>query len=279
MAGKLYVCATPIGNLEDITIRVINTLTTVDIIAAEDTRHSMKLMTHFDIHTPLTSYHEHNKIEKAGRLVEMLLEGKNVALVTDAGTPVISDPGEELVRQAVTAGIEVTSLPGACACITALTMSALPAGRFSFEAFLPANKKERARILEELSSETRTMVIYEAPHHLGKTLAELREHLGNRPLTLCREITKKYEECIYTDIDSAVKKYETEAPRGEYVLVIGGCDVNEKLERERNSFLSMTVNEHMNIYLSEGMDKKEAMKRVAKDRGVSKREIYNSLLG
>ncbi|MCI8308062.1 MAG: 16S rRNA (cytidine(1402)-2'-O)-methyltransferase [Lachnospiraceae bacterium] len=278
MAGKLYVCATPIGNLEDITIRVIHTLKAVDIIAAEDTRHSRKLLTHFDIHTPLTSYHEHNKIEKAGRLVDMLLEGKNIAVVTDAGTPVISDPGEELVRQAVAAGIEVTSLPGACACITALTMSALSARRFSFEAFLPANKKARARILEELSTETRTTIIYEAPHHLKKTLLELREYLGNRPLTLCREITKKYEECIYTDIDSAIKMYEAEAPRGEYVLVVGGCDLNDKLESERSNFLSMTVNEHMDIYLSQGMDKKDAMRQVAKDRGVSRREIYNSLL-
>ncbi len=278
MAGKLYVCATPIGNLEDITIRVINTLKTVDIIAAEDTRHSMKLMTHFDIHTPLTSYHEHNKIEKAGSLVGMLLEGKNIAVVTDAGTPVISDPGEELVRQAVAAGVEVTSLPGACACITALTMSALPAKRFSFEAFLPVNKKERSRILEELVEETRTTIIYEAPHRLRKTLSELKEYLGDRPLTICREITKKYEECIYTDIDSAVKMYEHEDPRGEYVLVVAGCDKNERIERERNNFLSMTVNEHMEIYLSQGMDKKDAMKQVAKDRGVSKRDIYNMLL-
>lgn len=278
MAGKLYVCATPIGNLEDITFRVINTLKSVDIIAAEDTRHSLKLMTHFDIHTPLTSYHEHNRIEKAAKLVDMLLEGKDIALVTDAGTPVISDPGEELVKQAVAAGIEVTSLPGACACITALTMSALPARRFSFEAFLPSNKKERVRVLKELSSETRTTIIYEAPHRLRKTLAELREYLGNRPLTMCREITKRYEECIYTDIDSAIKLYESEEPRGEYVLVVGGCDMNEKIEKERDNFLSMTVQEHMEIYLSKGMDKKEAMKQVAKDRGVSRREIYNSLL-
>lgn len=278
MAGKLYICATPIGNLEDITIRVINTLKTADIIAAEDTRHSMKLMTHFDIHTPLTSYHEHNKTEKAEKLVDMILEGKNAALITDAGTPAISDPGEELVRQAVAAGIEVTSLPGACACITALTMSALPTGRFSFEAFLPSNKKERARILDELASETRTIIIYEAPHHLKKTLDELRECLGNRPLTLCREITKKHEECIYTDIDSAIAMYNSKEPRGEYVLVVGGCDVGKKLEDGRSKFLSMTIHEHMDIYLSKGMEKKDAMKQVARDRGVSRREIYNSLL-
>ena len=278
MAGKLYVCATPIGNLEDITFRVIHTLKSVDMIAAEDTRHSLKLMTHFDIHTPLTSYHEHNKIEKAEALVEMLLDGKDIALVTDAGTPVISDPGEELVKQAVSAGIEVTSLPGACACITALAMSALPAGRFSFEAFLPSDKKKRTRILEELSSETRTTVIYEAPHRLKKTLMELKQYLGNRPLTVCREITKRYEECIYTDIDSAVRLYETEDPRGEYVLVVGGLGISGKIEKERGEFFSMTVQEHMELYLSKGMDKKDAMRQVAKDRGVSRREIYQSLL-
>lgn len=278
MSGKLYVCATPIGNLEDITFRVINTLKEVDIIAAEDTRHSLKLMTHFDIHTPLTSYHEHNKIEKAAKLVDMLLEGKNVAIVTDAGTPAISDPGEELVRQAVAAGIEVTSLPGACACITALTMSALSTRRFAFEAFLPTNKKERACVLDELKNETRTTIIYEAPHHLLKTLKELLSELGNRPLTLCREISKKHEECIYTDLETAVKKYENEAPRGEYVLVLGGQDISAAQDKKRTDYLSISVQEHMKIYTSKGIDKKEAMKLVAKDRGVSKRDIYNALL-
>ena len=278
MSGKLYVCATPIGNLEDITFRVINTLKEVDIIAAEDTRHSLKLMTHFDIHTPLTSYHEHNKIEKAAKLVDMLLEGKNVAIVTDAGTPAISDPGEELVRQAVAAGIEVTSLPGACACITALTMSALSTRRFAFAAFLPTNKKERAHVLDELKDETRTTVIYEAPHHLLKTLKELLSELGNRPLTLCREISKKHEECIYTDLETAVEKYENEDPRGEYVLVLGGQDISAMQDQKRTDYLSMSVEEHMEMYTCKGIDKKEAMKLVAKDRGVSKRDIYKALL-
>ena len=277
MSGKLYICATPIGNLEDITYRVINTLKSVDLIAAEDTRHSLKLMNHFDIHTKMTSYHEHNKIEKAQKLVDMLLEGMDIALVTDAGTPAISDPGEELVRQAVAAGVEVTSLPGACACVTALTMSALSTRRFAFEAFLPANKKERARVLAELAGETRTTIVYEAPHHLLKTLKELKDNIGNRSLTICREITKKHEECIYTDIDSAIEKYENEDPRGEYVLVIAGCDVAGIEKKEREEFMSLSIEEHMQIYLDKGMDKKEAMKSVAKDRGVSKRDIYNEL--
>ncbi len=278
MSGKLYLCATPIGNLEDITYRVINTLKEVSLIAAEDTRHSMKLMSHFDIHTPLTSYHEHNKIEKATVLVNKMLDGEDIALITDAGTPAISDPGEELVRQAVAAGIEVTSLPGACACITALTMSALSTRRFAFEAFLPSNKKERALILEELAGETRTMIIYEAPHHLVKTLKELRDTLGNRVITLCREITKKHEECIYTTFDEALLMYEEKEPRGEYVMVIEGCSINKKNEEKRDEYLKLTVEEHMEMYTSKGIDRKEAMKLVAKDRGVSKREIYNQLI-
>ena len=278
MAGTLYVCPTPIGNLEDITFRVINTLKDVDMIAAEDTRNSQKLLNHFDIHKPMTSYHEHNKIEKAEKLVEKLLDGVNIAIVTDAGTPAISDPGEELVRQAVAAGITVTSLPGACACITALTMSALPTRRFAFEAFLPADKKERRQVIARLKTEIRTTVIYEAPHHLLKTLKELYAELGNRQLTLCREITKKHEECIYTDIEGAISLYENEPPRGEYVLVLGGCDEEKLLSDSREEFLAMPVNEHMRIYTDKGVDRKEAMKLVAKDRGVSKRDIYNELL-
>ena len=277
--GTLYICATPIGNLEDITFRVINTLKQVDMIAAEDTRHSLKLLTHFDIHTPLTSYHEHNKIEKAAKLVEELLAGKDIALVTDAGTPAISDPGEELVRQAVGAGIPVTSLPGASACITALAGSALSTRRFVFEAFLPADKKERNTILSGLEQETRTIVIYEAPHHLYKTLLDLKERLGGtRRLSICRELTKKHEEYIYTTIDEAVARYEENEPRGEYVLVIEGYDLLKKNEIEREQYLSIPVEEHMRLYTEKGMDKKEAMKQVAADRGVAKRDIYNYLV-
>lgn len=278
MPGKLYICATPIGNLWDITYRVVDTLKKVDLIAAEDTRHSMKLMSRFDIHTPLTSYHEHNRIEKAEFLVGRMLDGLDVALVTDAGTPVISDPGEELVRQAVKAGIEVTSLPGACACITALTMSGMSVRRFAFEAFLPSSKKERKRILEELKTETRTIVIYEAPHHLVSTLSELKEALGDRTLTLCREITKKHEENIYTTLEGALRMYSEQSPRGEYVLVIEGMASYEIDSMNQKKYEMLSIEEHMDIYTSKGIDKKEAMKLVAKDRGVSKREIYNSLI-
>lgn len=278
MPGTLYICPTPIGNLQDITYRVIDTLKNVDLIAAEDTRHSMKLITHFDIHTPLTSYHEHNKVEKAEVLVSKLLEGIDVAVITDAGTPGISDPGEEIVRQAVRAGIRVSSLPGPCACVTALTMSGLSTRRFVFEAFLPAGKKERSQVLEQLRYETRTIIMYEAPHHLKKTLAELKNVLGNRVVTLCREITKKHEENIYTTIDDAIAIYENEEPRGEYVLVIEGCDGAEVAEAKSQWFKDMSVAQHVEYYINIGSDRKEAMKLAAKDRGVSKRDIYNELL-
>ncbi len=278
MPGKLYICATPIGNLEDITYRVVRVLSEVDVIACEDTRHSLKLMNHFDIHTPLTSYHEHNKIEKAAILVDKMLTGSDVALVTDAGTPAISDPGEELVKQAVKAGIEVSSLPGACACITALTMSGLPTRRFVFEAFLPYDKKERRKVLEELVNETRTIIVYEAPHRLKATLEELYEVLSDRLLALCRELTKKHEECIYTTIGEAIKRYEDTEPKGEYVLVIEGADEAALLEDKRQKYLEMSLEEHMEIYTVQGIDRKEAMKLVAKDRGVSKRDVYNALL-
>lgn len=275
----LYLCATPIGNLEDITLRVLNTLRTVDLIAAEDTRHSIKLLNHFEIKTPMTSYHEHNKVEKAKQLVELLQQGKEIALITDAGTPGISDPGEELVRQCVEAGVEVTALPGPAACITALIQSGLPTRRFCFEAFLPADKKERAGVLEELVTETRTIVIYEAPHHLVKTLKELREVLGaDRRLTLCRELTKHYEEKTCTTISEALCSFETAPPRGEYVLVIEGRSHRSLKQEKIDQFLQMSVEEHMEKYLSQGMDRKEAMKKVAKDRGVSRRDIYQALL-
>ena len=278
MSGKLYLCATPIGNLEDITYRVIRTLKEVDIIGAEDTRNSIKLLNHFDIHTPMTSYHEYNKVDKARYLVGEIQKGKNVAIITDAGTPGISDPGEEICRQCVEAGIEVSSLPGPAACITALTMSGLSTRRFSFEAFLPRDKKERQIILEELKTETRTIVMYEAPHHLKDTLKELLKHLGNRKISLCREITKKYEENIYTTIEDAIKMYEVNDPRGEYVLVIEGRDrEKDEIEKQKN-WMNMELTEHMNLYLKQGMDKKSAMKQVAKDRGVSKRDVYNELL-
>lgn len=276
--GKLYLCATPIGNLEDITLRVLTTLKEVDVIAAEDTRHSIKLLNHFEIKTPMTSYHEYNKVEKARRLVEKLKEGLNIALITDAGTPGISDPGEELVRQCYASGIAVTSLPGPAACITALTVSGLGTRRFCFEAFLPAEKKERSRILEDLKRETRTMIIYEAPHHLLRTMKELKEVLGDRKVTVCRELTKKYEEIAPVTLSQAIERFSIEEPRGEFVLVIEGRAVEEMIREEQKVWEELSIEEHMERYLSLGMDKKQAMKEVAKDRGISKREVYQELL-
>ena len=282
MAGTLYLCATPIGNLEDITFRVLRTLKEVDLIAAEDTRHSIKLMNHFDIKTPMTSYHEYNKVEKARELVKKLKEGINIALITDAGTPGISDPGEELVRQCFEEDIPVTSLPGPAACITALTMSGQPVRRFCFEAFLPngkADKKERQRILEELRGETRTMVIYEAPHHLLQTLKDLEEVLGERSISICRELTKKHEAVRRTTLREAVSFYEREEPRGEFVLVIEGKSLQEIRREEISQWEQMTLEEHMSFYMNRGMEKNEAMKAVANDRGISKREVYQQLHG
>ena len=278
MQGKLYLCATPIGNLEDITYRVLRTLKEVDLIAAEDTRNSIKLLNHFDIHTPMTSYHEYNKIEKAEMLIRKMQEGTNIALITDAGTPGISDPGEDLVRMCYEAGVEVTSLPGPAACITALTLSGLSTRRFAFEAFLPSDKKERQAVLAELVDETRTIIMYEAPHRLIKTLNELLETLGNRKMTLCRELTKKHETAFASTIEDILKFYETQEPKGECVLVIEGKSRAELVQEERAKWEEMTIEEHMEVYLGQGMDKKEAMKAVAKDRGVSKRDIYQALL-
>lgn len=278
MQGKLFLCATPIGNLEDITYRVVRTLSEVDLIGAEDTRHSLRLLNHFDIKTPMTSYHEFNKYDKAKTLVNMMLEGKNIALITDAGTPGISDPGEELVRQCYEAGIEVTSLPGPAACITALTMSGQETRRFCFEAFLPSDKKERTKILEQLKNETRTIILYEAPHRLLKTLAELKDNLGDRELTICRELTKKHEEAEKFTLSEAIDKYGENEPKGEFVLVIKGKSFEEIHKEESARWQDMPVSEHVDMYISQGMDKKEAMKKAAKDRGVSKRDIYNEYL-
>ncbi len=275
--GTLYICATPIGNLEDITCRVLRCLREVDLIAAEDTRNSIRLLNHFEIKTPMTAYHEFNKYDKAHYLVQELLNGKNIAIITDAGTPCISDPGEELVRQAAEAGVTITSLPGPAACITALTLSALPTRRFAFEAFLPAEKKERQEILAELAGETRTMIIYEAPHHLRKTLAELAETLGGeRRISLCRELTKTHEESIRTTLEDAIAKYEAEDPRGEYVLVIEGKSREEIREESIRDWTAMPLSEHMQHYLDQGLSEKDAMKAVAKDRGIGKREVYQA---
>ena len=277
MAGTLYLCATPIGNLEDMTFRAVRVLGEVDLIAAEDTRNSIKLLNHFDIHTPMTSYHEYNKDEKGRRLVEKLLDGKDIALITDAGTPGISDPGEELVRMCCEAGIRVTSLPGAAACITALTISGLPTRRFAFEAFLPSDKKEREAVLEELERETRTIILYEAPHRLQKTLQVLADRLGSRRVAVCRELTKRHETVYRSTLPAAAAHYEETPPKGECVIVVQGLTRREAEEEERQRWMDMSIEEHMEHYLSQGIDKKEAMKRTAKDRGVQKREIYNYL--
>lgn len=274
MAGTLYLVATPIGNLEDMTFRAVRILSEVDLIAAEDTRNSIKLLNHFEIKTPMTSYHEHNKYEKAEELVAKLLAGTNIAVITDAGTPGISDPGEELVKQSYDAGITVVPVPGACAAINALIASGLPTRRFAFEAFLPMDKKERRSILEELKNETRTMIVYEAPHRLTKTLKELFETLGDREATICRELTKKHEEFFKTTLQDAVSFYEENEPKGECIIVIRGLTHQEIVEEERKQWENMTIEEHLKHYISSGMDKKEATKQVAKDRGIPKREVY-----
>jgi probable S-adenosylmethionine-dependent methyltransferase, YraL family len=278
MSGTLYICATPIGNLKDMTPRVAETLSSVDLIAAEDTRNSIKLLNHFEIKTSMTSYHEYNKVEKAQVLVQKMKEGLDVALITDAGTPAISDPGEVLVRLCQQEGITVTSLPGAAACITALTLSGLSTRRFCFEGFLPPEKKEKAEILGLLAEETRTMVLYEAPHRLVRTLKELYEALGERKLTICRELTKKFETVMPTTLEGALAFYETEEPRGEYVLVIEGKSLLQIKQERQEGFLNLSIEEHMKRYEGEGMERKEAMKMVAKDRGISKREIYQYML-
>jgi len=277
MAGQLYLCATPIGNLGDMTPRVVETLHMVDLIAAEDTRNSIKLLNHFDIHTPMTSYHEYNKVEKAYQLIGQMQNGQNIALITDAGTPAISDPGEVLVRICHEQGIRVTSLPGPAACITALTLSGLNTRRFCFEGFLPADKREKAAVLQELQEESRTIIFYEAPHHLVRTLEELKEVLGNRKITLCRELTKKFETVMPTTLEGALDFYKEEEPRGEYVLVVEGKSLEQKRQEKMDSWEVLSISEHMELYLSKGMDEKSAMKQVAKDRGVGKREIYQYL--
>ena len=278
MAGMLYLCATPIGNLEDITFRVLDTLRSVDIIAAEDTRNSIKLLNHFQIKAAMTSYHEYNKVEKAHYLIGLMQEGKNVALITDAGTPAISDPGETLVKLCQQTGIRVTSLPGAAACITALTLSGLSTRRFCFEGFLPSDKKERKAVLKELAEESRTIILYEAPQHLKKTLEELGNVLGNRKITICRELTKKFETVMPLMMKEALEFYEENEPRGEYVLVIQGKSLEEKKREAALEWMEMSIEEHMQYYEGQGMERKEAMKMAAKDRGIGKRDVYRMLL-
>jgi 16S rRNA (cytidine1402-2'-O)-methyltransferase len=277
--GTLYLVATPIGNLEDITLRALRVLKEADIIAAEDTRQTLKLLNHYEIRNTLVSYFEHNKIEKGEYLVKQLLEGKNVAMVSDAGTPGISDPGEDLVRLAVSKGIPVTMVPGPAAVIAGVVLSGLPSGRFAFEGFLPMNKRTRRERLESLRKETRTLVFYEAPHKLIYTLKDLRESLGNRKAVIARELTKKFEEVRRTTLDEAVARYENEAPKGEFVIILEGADERELHEAEIKNWEGISLEEHVRMYTDSGLDRKEAMKRVSEDRGISKRDVYKSLIG
>lgn len=279
MSGMLYVCATPIGNLEDVTLRVLRILKEVDVIAAEDTRQTIKLLNRYEIKTPLVSYHEHNKIEKTPVLVNRILSGETVAIVTDAGTPAISDPGEDLVRACLEAGVEVTSLPGASAVITALTLSGMRARSFTFEGFLPLDKKERALVLKRFEETACTTVFYEAPHRLKKTLQCLADTAGeSRRIAVCRELTKKHENVTLFTLGEALRYFEKEEPRGEFVLVIEGKDPEKARQEEQRRWQDVPLQEHMQEYLDQGMGKKDAMKAVAKDRGISKREVYAELL-
>ena len=277
MSGILYLCATPIGNLEDITLRVLRILKEVDVIAAEDTRTSSVLLKKYGISTPMISYHKFNEKERSEDIISRLEEGKNVALITDAGTPGISDPGEVLVRECRKCGITVTSLPGPSALITALSLSGKNTGRFVFEGFLPGNKKDRNAVLEEIKDETRTVIIYEAPHRIKKTLEILKEALGNREITLCRELTKKFETIEETDIETALKNMEENAPRGEYVVVIKGKDPEEVRAENAGKWEGVPIEEHMAFYEDRGMDRKSAMKAVAADLMITKRDVYKML--
>lgn len=280
MAGKIFLVATPIGNLEDISSRALKTIASCDLLACEDTRNTLKLLNHFHIRVPMTSYHEYNKIEKAYVLCKEAGEGKTIALVSDAGMPGISDPGEELVRIAQEEGIEVSVVPGACAAISALAISGLSSRRFAFEGFLPSDKKERALVLEEMKQESRTMVLYEAPHRLMKTLGELRDVLGNRRISLVRELTKVHEEVFFTDLTRALESFESRQRmvRGEYVLVLEGVSPAKKQQIKQEAFREMDLYAHLEWYRSQGIEEKDAMKQVARDRGISKREVYSALL-
>ena len=278
MTGTLYLIATPIGNLGDMTSRAVDTLKEMDIIAAEDTRNSIKLLNHFEIKVPMTAYHEFNKYDKADYLISELLSGKNIGLITDAGTPGISDPGEVLVKKCYENGINVTSLPGCCALINALIISGLPTRRFSFEAFLPSDKKERRNILDDLKVDTRTVILYEAPHHLLKTLKELLTELGDRKISVCKELTKKFESVNQTTLQEAVDYYTENEPRGEYVLVLEGQSREKLVLLDQSEWNDVSIEEHLKMYTESGMDKKEAMKKVAQDRGITKRDVYQALL-
>lgn len=272
--GMLYLCATPIGNLEDITLRALRVLKEVDLIAAEDTRHTLKLLNHFQINKPLTSYYEHNKAEKGKYIIEQILQGKKVALVSDAGTPGISDPGEDLVRLCIENDIKVSALPGPVAAITGIILSGFPTGRFCFEGFLSVNKRKRREHLEQIKDDPRTFIFYEAPHKLLNTLKDMYIVLGNRKMVLARELTKKFEEVIRCSIEDAIERFEHNTPKGEFVLIVEGADINQLKVQRQQEWIKLSIMEHIYLYTSQGMNEKEALKKVAKDRGLSKREVY-----
>lgn len=274
MSGKLYLCATPIGNLGDVSARCLEVLSSADLIAAEDTRRTLQLLNHFGITKPLTSYHEHNKRDKGGYIISLLKDGKNVALVSDAGTPAISDPGEDMVKLCIENGIEVTSIPGPVAAVNALILSGLNASRFAFEGFLSVNKRHRREHLESIKNDTRTLIFYEAPHKLKNTIADMQSAFGgNRRIALARELTKIHEEVMRCTLDEAAAYYEENAPRGEYVIVVEGAAA-EKIETA-NEWNSISVKEHVEKYIGEGLTVKDAVKAAAVDRNVPKREVYN----
>lgn len=275
----LYICGTPIGNMEDMTLRAIRILGEVDLIAAEDTRQSVKLLNHFDIKTPLTSYYEHNKEVKGPQLVKMLKEGKNIALVTDAGMPGISDPGEDLIKLCYKNDIDVTIVPGPTAVITALVLSGLNTRSYIFEGFLPKNKKQRLEVLEKLKNETRTTVFYEAPHHLLNTLKDIYKYAGNRQVAVERELTKRHETVNKGNLSEIIDYFEENEPKGEFVIVLEGIDSEEVKNAKILKISKTSIKDHFNSYISQGMDEKSAMKQVAKDRGIGKRDVYRELKG
>lgn len=276
--GKLYLVATPIGNLQDITLRALTTLKEVDLIAAEDTRQTIKLLNHFEIKKPLVSYYEHNKIIKGNYLIEQLEAGKNIALVSDAGSPGISDPGEDLVRLAIENNVEVTMIPGPVAAVTGLVISGLPTGRFVFEGFLPMNKRTRQERLQQLKDEIRTIIFYEAPHKLPYTLADMYHAWGERRIALARELTKRYEEVIRCSLSEAAAKYQTEAPKGEFVVIIEGQDENKLLQEQKEQYSDISIEEHVAMFVEKGLSKKEAIKKVAEERQINKRDVYNTVM-
>ncbi len=276
--GTLFLVATPIGNLQDITLRAINTLKEVELIAAEDTRQTIKLLNHFEIKKPLVSYYEHNKIVKGNYLVEQLQQGKNIALVSDAGTPGISDPGEDLVKLCIENDIKVTMIPGPVAAVTGIVISGLPTGRFVFEGFLPMNKRTRQERLKQLKDETRTIIFYEAPHKLPYTLKDMYNAWGERKIALARELTKRYEEVIRCNLSEAAERYQIEAPKGEFVVIIEGQDEQVLQELEKDKYADISIEDHVERYIQQGLQKKEAIKKAAEDRGINKRDVYNIVM-